>query len=316
MTFFLGIDGGGTKTEAVLYKTPGYLECGRGTGGAGNIAMNAPVLLRESLRSAVAGAFLVAGIEASTRIEAVCGAVAGYSLEESRTVFEAILRDEVNANRYSLVPDYEAAYWGATEGEPGIIVIAGTGALSFGRNAEGETQRFDGLGYLLGDRGSGFNLGLYGLRHALECLQLGKSDALAERILTHIGATLPAEALRWLYGEFQPAKVADIAPIVGDFAQAGDPIARNMVAEMARRLRHSVRQIKYGLRLPPECPIYPMGGLWNLGLFLREEFESPHWRGTPEHPFETEGLHGGRFVLATPKHDAATGAALLAQISV
>ncbi len=311
MALYLGIDGGGTKTEAVFLDETGQ-ERGRGTGGPGNLATRSPGAVRESLKEAVERASAASNIAFNSQIEAVCAGMAGYSVEENRLAFEEALRSEVKAAFSLTVPDYEAAYWGATEGKPGIVVIAGTGAVAYGENFAGETQRFDGLGYLLGDRGSGFNLGLYGLRHALERLQLGDLDPLAVQILDHIGAALPAEALRWLYGEFDPAKVAGIAPIVGEFAEVGEPQAKNMVAEMARRLRHSVRQIRYGLKLPPEVPVYPMGGLWNLGAFLREEFRSPRWRGTPDHPCEPEALHGGDFVLAKPAHDAAVGAALRA----
>ena len=312
MNYFLGIDGGGTKTAALILAEDGT-EVGRGVGGSGNIAVNDDATLARSLRDAVDGAWRDAGRATSDRFAGVCAGMAGYSVEGRRIAFEALLRREVTADAYRIEPDYLIAYWGATEGEPGIVVIAGTGAVSFGRNAEGETRREDGLGFLLGDRGSGFNLGLYALRYTLKRMQEGGEDALTAAVIAHTGARSQNEILQWIYGNFSPARVASLAPIVGELAEGGDTAARNLVAEMARRLRHAVRQIRHSLWLPRDTPVYPLGGLWQLGAFFRAEFTDPQWRGDSETPLAAEALPGGRFVLAQPRHDAAYGAALLAR---
>ncbi|MCW3055854.1 MAG: putative N-acetylglucosamine kinase [Chthonomonadales bacterium] len=310
MGYYLGIDGGGTKSLAVIRDDEGR-ECGRGTGGPGNIAFNDEATVLRSVRSAVAEARHAAGLP-DTRFAAVCAGMAGYSVEPRRAAFDAALRQEVDADRYRIEPDYVIAYWGASEGEPGVVIIAGTGAVAYGRNAEGATHKEDGFGYLLGDRGSGFNLGLYALRYTLDSMQQGRSDALTDAVLAQTGAKIQNEILQWLYGEFSTARVASLAPIVGELAESGVPAARTLVAEMARRLRHTVRSIRHALWLPRNAPIYPLGGLWQLGPFFRAEFAEPTWPGHAEMPLEPEGLPGGRFTLAEPKHDAAVGAAILA----
>ena len=310
MGYYLGIDGGGTKTLAVIRDADGH-ECGRGTGGAGNIAFNDAAVVARSVRTAVADACQSAGLPA-THFAAVCAGMAGYSVESRRAAFAETLRSEVLSDRYRLEPDYVIAYWGASEGEPGVVIIAGTGAVAYGRNAKGETHKEDGYGYLLGDRGSGFNLGLYALRYTLDKMQHGRSDALTEAVLAHTGARIQNEILQWLYGEFSTARVASLAPIVGQLAENGLPCARTLVAEMARMLRHTVRSIRHALWLPRDAPVYPLGGLWQLGPFFRAEFAEPTWPGDAETPLTQEALPGGRFLLAEPKHDAVTGAALLA----
>ena len=310
MNYYLGIDGGGTKTLAVIHDADGR-ECGRGTGGPGNIAFNSEAELAGSVHTAVGEACSAAGI-AQGHFAAVCAGVAGYSVEPRRSVFEALLRREVEAERYRVEPDYLVAYWGATGGEPGVVIIAGTGAVAYGRNAEGESYKEDGYGYLLGDRGSGFDLGLYALRYTLEHMQENRTDALTAAVLAETGARIQNEILQWLYGEFSTARVAGLAPIVGALAEEGDPPARTLVAEMARRLRHTVRSIRHRLWLPRDTPVYPLGGLWQLGPFFRAEFAEPTWPGHTGTPLASETLPGGRFTLAEPKHDAAAGAALLA----
>lgn len=313
MEIYLGLDGGGTKTAACLIDGSGA-ELGRGSGGPGNIATNENAALASSIKQAVTQACQAAGLETETPVfAAVCAGVAGYSVEDRRAAFSELLPTLISAQRYRIEPDYFIAYWGASHGEPGIVVIAGTGAVSFGRNAEGETCREDGLGFLLGDRGSGFNLGSRVLRYTLDQMKEGRSDTLSETVLAHTGARSQNEILQWLYGNFSPARVASLAPVVGDLAEAGDPHARMHLVEMARRLRHSVRQVRHQLWLPRDTPVYPIGGLWQLGQFLCDEFQEPRWRGEGEVTIEPEALSGGRFYIATPKSDAAYGAALLAR---
>lgn len=311
MGLYLGIDGGGTKTAALVMSADKTV-LGEGVGGPGNIVVTPEAVLRRSIVQSVTQACAVAGLDlTTTRFQGVCGAVAGYSDEERRAWFEELLRQTLQADKYRVEPDYVAAYWGATLGAPGIVVIAGTGAVVYGRNAEGETYREDGLGYLLGDRGSGFNLGLRALRHTLDKMKEGTLDRLAEAVLAFTGAKTQSDVLRWLYGDFVPAKVAEIAPIVGALAEEGDESAKNLVAKMARRLRHSVRQVRHKLWLPRDVPVYMIGGLWNIGAFFRSEFIYPQWK-LKEAEEPQDALSGGRFYIETPSAEPVFGAALLA----
>ncbi len=144
-----------------------------------------------------------------------------------------------------------------------------------------ETHRSDGLGYLLGDRGSGFDLGLYALRYTLHMMEEGRTDGLSTAVLEHTGASRQAEIVQWLYGNFNPARVASLSPIVGRLAEAGDIAARNLASEMARRLRHTVRDVRHKLWLPRDTPVYPLGRLWLLGEFSVRScgtFPGPVWQ--------------------------------------
>lgn len=314
MRYFMGIDGGGSKTIASILDENG-LERGRGSGGPCNLATCEEDTLRASLHNAAHEALHTAGLPDSLCFTGICAGIAGYSAAPRLPLFDRILREQVPGEFYQVEPDYVIAYWGATEGDPGIVVIAGTGAVSYGRNAAGETRREDGLGYLLGDRGSGFNLGLRVLRHTLEQIQQGQKDTLSEAVMAHTGARTQNEIIYWLYGGFHPSRVAGLAPMVGALAESGDEAARAHVSEMARMLRHAVRQIRHALWLPREAPIYPLGGLWQMGEFFVSEFTDPQWHGTGGTGIALEPLPGGRFVLAQPKHDAAYGAAMLAKSS-
>lgn len=312
MRYFLGIDGGGTKTAALILdetNTP----LGRGSGGSGNLATGSDESLRSSLREAVDAALTATNLPLSTRFAGVCAGMAGYSATPRVAAFQKILEEEVSAENYQVEPDYVTAYWGATEGNEGIIVIAGTGAVSYGRNKQGETRKEDGLGFVLGDKGSGFNLAVRVLRHALDSMDGGKTDALTDAVFKATQATSQNEIIQWLYGDFNPARVASIASVVGDLAETGDPAARSHVVEMARRLRHGVRQIRHALWLPRDVSVYTLGGLWQLGSFFQSEFAYPEWQGEAGYVIEPEKIPGGRFHVKQPTRDAVFGAALLAR---
>ncbi len=313
MNMYLGIDGGGTKTAALITDESG-LPLGEGTGGPGNILLNSDEVLRTSIIEACFQAQQNANLPAGIpHFRSICAGVAGYTSETRRSEFDVLLRIEISADRYRIEPDYLVAYWGATHGDPGIVVIAGTGSVAFGRNETGTTYRADGLGYLLGDRGSGFDLGLYALRHTLNQMKEDRIDDLSAAVLAHTGSYRQSEIIQWLYGNFSPARVASLSPVVGQLAETGDSSARNLTSEMARRLRHTVKEVRHKLRLGRDVPVYPLGGLWQLGKFFRSEFEWPEWAGANGVVMTPEPPTGGHFNLVEPKNDATYGAALLAR---
>jgi len=312
MQTYLGLDGGGTKTAALIMDVDGRV-LGEGTGGPGNVAHNPASVLSRSIQDACSSASAAAAAGNTTIYTAICAGIAGYSVSDKRNEFEQLLRQEVAAEHYRIEPDYLIAYWGATHGDPGIVVVAGTGAVAFGRNESGVTYRADGLGYLLGDRGSGFDLGLYALRYTLQLMEEGRTDELSSSVVAHTGASRQTEIVQWLYGNFNPARVASLSPVVGALAESGDVAARNLTSEMARRLRHTVRDVRHKLWLPRDTPVYPLGRLWLLGEFFRSEFAEPSWPGGNGVTMAQEPATGGHFNLVEPKNDAAYGAALLAR---
>jgi N-acetylglucosamine kinase-like BadF-type ATPase len=307
-SYYLGLDGGGTKTAAVILDGAGR-ELGRGTGGAGNIAQNPDTILSRSVQDAVSQACAAAGLWLQTvRFAGVCAGMAGYSAEERRHSFAQLLQTTVPAETVRLEPDYVIAYRGATLGEPGIVMIAGTGAVAYGCNAQGQTCKADGLGYLLGDRGSGFNLGMQALRHTVKQLRAGQADPLAQMVLERTGTSTQNEIVQWLYTDFHPSRVAALAPGIGALAEAGDDRARALVFVMALHLRSTVWQVRAALEMPRDIPVYPLGGLWQIGALLRAEFTQP------QHNVRREGIDPRlAFAVRDPQRDAAYGAALLAK---
>ena len=310
MKLFLGIDAGGTKTAAVIADAAGT-ERGRGAGGPCSLATGDYPQWTRAVREAARSACQAAGLPEDTRFAAVCAGVAGYSLKAKRAEFTEILAEEISADHYDLTPDYEIAYWGASGGEPGVVVIAGTGSVAFGRNAQGETCKVGGLGYVLGDVGSGFALGISALQEAIGLLKGGRPYPLANAVIEETGARSLEDLLSWIYTDFSPAKIAALAPIAGRLADAGDTIAQAKMRSLVAGHIRQTSEVIHQLALPPDAPVYRLGGLWKSSAFLRSLPFTPT-RST-ENADSTTNVKPPQRNLREPIHDAAIGAALFAQ---
>jgi N-acetylglucosamine kinase-like BadF-type ATPase len=309
MRYYLGIDGGGTKTAAIILDE-NKTERGRGHGGPCNIATCDDATLRQSIQDAVKAALSSARLPADTRFGGVCAGVAGYTAKKRRGDFQRLLEEIVPAERHRLEPDFVIAYWGATEGEPGVIVSAGTGTVVYGINGAGETCRVDGRGFLLGDRGSGFDLGRDALTRLIRLLddrsELTPFDC---RLLRHIGGTDADDVIEWTYRDFSPTKIASLASLIGSWADEGDLDAKSAVhmagVELAELCGTAMQKLNMPIR---NAPVYLLGGLWNISGHMRKHFEAYllYWGRVyfRQRPKQAD--------IREPKHDPSHGAALLA----
>ena len=144
----------------------------------------------------------------------------------------------MDAEKYAITNDALIALVGATGGEPGVVTIAGTGSIAFGRNAEGRTARAGGWGYLLGDEGGGFDLVRRALRAVLRQEEgWGPATVLREALLEAAEARDAHDLMHRVYTEEYPrARVAGFARLVDDVANAGDLVAREIMGGAAQAL--------------------------------------------------------------------------------
>src|SRR5581483_8615847 len=167
MRLFLGVDGGQSGTTALA---------GDETGRVVRIAKSGPT-------NRVSRAEFLAAIRAAAGdddYEAACFGFSGGSEDK-----EAMTREVVRAAKFVFAHDALIALEGATAGEPGVITIAGTGSIAFGRNAEGRTARAGGWGFAISDEGSGHWIGRKAISAVLQARDEDEAAArnLAEAIL-------------------------------------------------------------------------------------------------------------------------------------
>jgi N-acetylglucosamine kinase-like BadF-type ATPase len=161
---------------------------------------------------------------------------------------------------------------GALPGRIGVALIAGTGSIAMGRDAQGTTARVGGWGHIFGDEGSGYSIGCAALRHAA-CAADGRGRAtdLLDSILRHWSLNAPELLLARVYQSFDKTAIAALAPLVLALARDGDPLARRIEMRAARELALAVTTIARRLCFTPgPLPLAFGGGLLVHEAHLRE----------------------------------------------
>lgn len=191
---------------------------------------------RERFREAAGGA--VQAAEEAAGIKDVHFAAACFGLSGGPVDRSALAMEIIRAQKYRFENDAMIALTGATGGQPGIIAIAGTGSIAFGRNDEGKTARAGGWGHVFGDEGGAFDLVRQALRAALRQEEgWGAATALREALLKATGAPDMHTLMHWFYTpEFPKARVAAYAKLVDQAARDGDAIAREILHASAQAL--------------------------------------------------------------------------------
>jgi N-acetylglucosamine kinase-like BadF-type ATPase len=178
---------------------------------------------------------------------------------------EVYVREIIRSRNYKITHDAEIALIGATEGRPGIITIAGTGSMAFGRNVTGKTARAGGWGYIFGDEGSAFDIVRQALRAALQFEEgWGTETVLRERLIEAAGASDANDLLHRFYTEqFPRDRVAAYAPLVSNSALDGDQAATTILRMAGSRLASLARGVHESLFQRYEAvPVSYIGGVF------------------------------------------------------
>lgn len=270
MKLFLGVDGGQSGTTAVIGDETGRV---LGTGEAGPCNHAAAGEGRKKLERAVlgsvAGACAEAGLDAATvEFEAACFGMSGGP-DDKRDILASILR----TGRLIVTNDAVIALAGATTDGVGIITIAGTGSIAFGRNREGRSVRAGGWGYIFGDEGGGFDIARQAVRASLRMEEgWGPSTQLRDLLLAETGARDANHVLHLFYTDEWPrSRVAKLAQIV-DRASETDAVALEIVNNAAQQLATFAGSVRGQLWEPDAAiEVAYIGGVFESAR-LRERF--------------------------------------------
>jgi N-acetylglucosamine kinase-like BadF-type ATPase len=171
--------------------------------------------------------------------------------------------------------DTVTALSGASLLQPGVIVIAGTGAITYGQLADGRNARADGWGYLIGDEGSAYEIGCSALKAIYRALDgRGQLTILSDRILEHFKMSDLREVHRAIYGlEITRPQIAGLASVVGKAAAAGDDVARGLLDKAGRSLAESVLAVIERLGVAETViMVYTTGGVFRAGDYVLKPF--------------------------------------------
>ncbi|HID05561.1 MAG TPA: hypothetical protein EYP10_00280, partial [Armatimonadetes bacterium] len=272
MHFVLGIDAGATSTTAAVVDEMGTVR-GVGHAGRANILIDGVEAGVNNICAAADSALLFAQAR-HEELSAVCIGAAGVG-DEGDPIRDLLLREASQRLRLScpihIDHDAAVAHAGALSGKAGVIIIAGTGAIAFGRADDGRIARADGWGHWVGDEGGGFWMGMEALRIWMRAYD-GRSHwtALAECIPRALNVDSPRELVVALSsGEISKDEIARLAFVIAEAAGNGDTIARQIIERAACKLAESAIAVARNLGF--DCPtISYAGGIFRIGELILE----------------------------------------------
>ena len=267
--YFLGIDGGGTRTVSWLADERGQV-CARAVAGPSNPLKVGIESSQRELAAAARGALRKAGVTVR-RVEALCAGVAGVDRSVIHRKVLAALRREVPARRYLLTTDAAITLQSAFRKEPGVVVISGTGSIAYGRDGRGRTLRVGGWGAVFDDAGSGYDLGRKAVAAALRDFDgRGPQTTLRGVVLQalKINSITQVAAREWA-----PNEIAALFPVVLQVAHQGDRVAQRLCEEAGRDLAEMAAALL--TRLDParrSLPVVCAGGVFSASIRVRQSF--------------------------------------------
>ena len=259
--FLLAVEGGGSKTTALLTDLEGKA-VGRGFGPGSNPHAVGIESARKAIAMAVDGALINAtgrlpegSTWRETGIAAACLGLAGIDGPEDEAQLTAWVKDKAFAERFSVVNDSELVVAAGTPEGWGVALISGAGSVCLARSPQGRTVRVGGWGHLLGDEGSGYRLALDALRVATQTVD-GRADAqaLLRAILKHWSLADANALIRHVHAPgMTPSDLAGLASVVLALSASGDAAAQALVEQSVKDLARQVETAihKLALEKPP-----------------------------------------------------------------
>ncbi len=255
-TVVLGIDAGGTKTMCLLADADGRL-LAEARGGGANLQSVGELEVEKVLHDVMERAIG----DREVRPSAICLGMAGVDRESDASIIAAVMRRIGFKARIVIANDALIALVAGVGEAPGVVLIAGTGSIAYGRNAHNEAARAGGWGYVLGDEGSGYWIGRHALRAVVrEADGRGPVTALTPLVLEHFGAAHAAGLVHAIYDRVRPTAIAAVARAVQRAADSGDPVATEILAVGARELASCAASVVRRLELTEETFSFVLAG--------------------------------------------------------
>src|SRR5436190_11582977 len=242
----LGIDAGGTKTVCLLADADGTV-VSEARGPGANLHASGELAVEKVLHAVMESAIGDRAIVPS----GICLGIAGVDRQDEARTVGAIMRRIGFKSRVLVVNDALIALVAGARDATGVVIIAGTGSIVYGRNASGEAARAGGWGHMIGDEGSGYWIG----REALAAVMRagdgrGPATELRADVLAYFGIDDISRLPGIVYNRDVPRKsVAALGPIVDRAAGHGDAVARRIIETAADELALAARSVATRLEM-------------------------------------------------------------------
>ena len=268
MAFYLGIDGGGTKTRCALGDETTTLASA--VAGGSNVIRVGEAQAREALQSAVREVCAAARID-PTRIGRVCIGAAGAARPEVAGKIQRIIAELTPAS-IEVVGDTLIALEAAFGTGSGVIAIAGTGSIAYGRDATGRTCRAGGWGYAISDEGSGHWIGQRAVSAIVRARDAGQ-DTLLEAMVLEAWHLQTFDELVQAANAQPPPDFPRLFPVVLRAAGEGDSRARALLADAGTHLAGlTANVIDRLMPQSPQAPVAMTGSVFRQSTEVRQVF--------------------------------------------
>ncbi len=276
--YLMGIDGGGTKTQALLADENGRV-LGKGVASASNFQVIGHLAAQAAIQEAMDAAWAAADLSPQP-LHGFCLGLAGVDRPVERALFHEWAAQIQPQAQVVMVHDAVLVLAAGTPAGWGLALICGTGSIVHGCSPSGQLARADGWGHLLGDEGSGYAVGLAALRAAMRAYDgRGPATALSAALLERWGLATTTDLVPRVYRELQGKhEIAALAATVEMVAAQGDPLARSILATTGHELALAAKAVIGQLQLTGPVPCALAGGVIVAGRIVRQQFESAAWQ--------------------------------------
>jgi N-acetylglucosamine kinase-like BadF-type ATPase len=312
LPYTIGIDGGGTKTEAVALELGG----GKRLAAAGGGASNAFAVGFEQAVSAVTDVLErlwreSGGLLAPADCAGICIGLAGVDRDEDRRKWRDALLPVVHSHGVrTAVPlvignDAEIALFGTVGRLGGLVAVSGTGSIVYGIAADGRKLRAGGWGHLLGDGGSGYAIGLRTLQTVMDSYDgVRPPTRMTGMVLELLGIETPPELKDYVYApERKKQDIAAFAGICIAAGEKGDEAALRILRGEAEALAAQTAALVR--RHPPFAAeeLVLAGSIFTRSAVFREAYEAALREACPQlrpTPMRRSAAHGAALLAAAP----------------
>jgi len=272
--YFLGLDGGASSTKCLVADEKGEV-VGFGRAGPSNHLHGEEGVAR--LKRALRGSINEATEELNgNSLDTICLGLTGVdSTGPNRELVINIVKNIIQAKNVILEEDIKIALAAASINQPGIVVYGGTGANAYGKGREGNEVNVGGWGYIIDDKGAGYDIGRQALRKSFRYFDgRGRKTSLLKKIKAHFDCETAQELKRTVYRDdgLPRQEIASLSTIVKKEADQGDPAAQNILKQAGVELSQLALTALRELCPEESLPVYTAGGVFNAGHWLRDSF--------------------------------------------
>lgn len=272
----LAVDGGGTKTHAVLVNAEGTI-LGEGRAGASNYQVVGEDGAKEALIEAVLAAFTEVG--GLVNVEKAVFALAGIDTSKDEKIVEGVVQRvvtdlSIQIDHLLIENDCLSALLGATQNKAGILLIAGTGSIVYAHDGNKRIVRSGGWGHRVGDEGSGYWIGKHAIQSVLK-MQDGRGERtlLARLVLDKLGFNRIEDLYNWTYSDsYSVDDVGALASVVDEAYKLGDAVSKRILDHATDELILLIKTVMEKADIQQEdFDLILQGGVFHHNTYIKNQ---------------------------------------------